>query len=192
MNQQEPLPLKDQMEYAMKHFLFIADQRLKTFHLYVLLAVASVGATLNAANNVAASGYYILPFAGALHISIAIIFGVIEIRNCRLLTIARNGIMEIEKQPGWPTYARLATTDKDGSSRFLTYWTVFRLAYISQIAIGIICIIAGLVLGLMHYLPRGQHQESKAVTPTVTNKNATTPPTTIQGDTLDSADSKSD
>jgi len=41
--------LSAQMDYAMKHFLFIADQRIKTFNFYVILLAASGGATIQLA-----------------------------------------------------------------------------------------------------------------------------------------------
>jgi hypothetical protein len=95
-NSPEPLPLKDVMDYAMKHFLFVADQRLKTFNFYILVLVGSVGLTLNAEPKGGA-----FKVIGFLHLCIAFFFFLIEVRNRRLLRITRDHVQKIEQHPDW-------------------------------------------------------------------------------------------
>lgn len=141
--------LKDQMEYAMKHFTFIADQRLKTFHFYVILLVASLGAVLHLATDVKISIPGFLT-AGAFNILLPIIFFVIERRNLHLLNVARWGVEAVERQANWPKHIRIALRDREKTRgkfiRLFSYRVAFALTFASQMAFGVALIFCALLV----------------------------------------------
>ena len=129
------LELKDQMDYAMGHFSFIAEQRLKAFHFFALLAGASLGGTLT----VASKSTHVVTFGiiGALQLVIATVFYIIERRNLALLRICRNAVIHVESQPEWPTYLRPASQDELRREKRLNFITAFRLAFVIQALVGV-------------------------------------------------------
>jgi hypothetical protein len=105
----EPPPLKDQMDYAMKHFNFIAEQRLKTFHFYAILLAGSIAGTLSGIKESVNVPLFLI--CGVLHFLLALVFSIIERRNLHLLGIARGGVAFVEQSDGWPERLRLCCID---------------------------------------------------------------------------------
>lgn len=128
------LELKDQMDYAMQHFSFIAEQRLKTFHFYAILAAASMGGTLTVASK--ATHPMTFGIIGVLQIAIAVVFYIVERRNLALLRIARNAVIHVESQAEWPLYLKPSCADETKREKRLNFSTAFRLAFALQAFVG--------------------------------------------------------
>lgn len=132
------LPLKDQMDYAMKHFMFIADQRLRFFQFYAILLAASVGATLTLVEKDYSQISYLI--TGAYHVLVSLLFTAIEARNLHLLGVARHGLQAIEANPQWPIALRLSTIDsmvtRVGLRGLGSFRVAFRFTYLAQLVFG--------------------------------------------------------
>ncbi|WP_050025224.1 hypothetical protein [Verrucomicrobium sp. BvORR034] len=141
----EPLLLKDQMDYAMKHFTFIADQRLKTFNFYAILLAASVAATMAMIDRAFQMQAYMI--CGGFHILVPVLFLIIERRNLQLLSVAREGLQAIEVNAGWPVAARLSRRDSENTkgwrSKLLSYRVAFVLTYSCQFLFGALILYCG-------------------------------------------------
>lgn len=136
----DQLALKDQFDFALKHFLFVADQRLKTFNFYAVFLVASVGATITTSSGekISARTFTIL---GLFHILIAIVFFIIERRNTALIKISTTTLIALESQSGFPGQARIFSRDdadlKTWWQKLMSYRSAFYLAYIAQFSLGL-------------------------------------------------------
>jgi hypothetical protein len=135
-----PLSIKEQLDHGLKVFQFLADQRLKAFHFYILLLTASAAATLSAHQ----SGKLNLmsQFAiCALHFIIPIVFMLLEQRNVVLLNTAASSLREIENQPGFPQHLKAFQADSRSKRRFawlISYRRAINIAHVSQLLFGLI------------------------------------------------------
>lgn len=156
----EQASLQAQMDYSMKHFLFIADQRIKTFNFYVILLAASAGATLQLT-----TAYSPRAFVGLslFHLLIAVVFFFIERRNLRLLEICQRALMRLEAKLGWPTASRLASVDNRRSSQcpLFSYRVAISVAIGAQILLSVMLLICVFVVN--H--PKGGVEKKASATP---------------------------
>ena len=148
---------KDQMDYAMKHFVFIAEQRLKIFNFYVIVFGAFVAALVAFTTRDVPIGYSAIRWYaastaiwGAMNLCTAVVFFIIEMRNLMLLDIARTGLQNIEAHSCWPDYLRLSTLDsqlhKKGLYSWFSYQIAFRLVYGGQFFLGVFITIGGILV----------------------------------------------
>jgi hypothetical protein len=135
-----PLNVKEQLDHALKNFHFLADQRLKAFHFYILLLTASVAGTFSAHQADKLSFMWQLAI-GALHLIIPLIFMLLEQRNVVLVDTAASSLCEIEKHSGLPKYLQVFTADRQNKRRLawlISFRMAINLAHISQILFGVI------------------------------------------------------
>lgn len=103
---------KENRDYAWKYFSLHADQRLKTFHFFVVLSALISGATLTivkSADNIA----YAIPMTYILSF-LAFIFWKLDQRNRGLIKHAEDALKSIEK-----TYTDPENTNKRSIKLFL-------------------------------------------------------------------------
>jgi hypothetical protein len=196
----EPPPLKDQMDYAMKHFNFIAEQRLKTFHFYAILLAGSIAGTLSGIKESVNVPLFLI--CGVLHFLLALVFYIIERRNLHLLGIARGGVAFVEQSDGWPERLRLCCIDyretRAWSRRKYSYRVGFAVAYVCQALLGIGLIACALVAS--HRLASGGSEQSlrdssqttPAAQSSTSKMNPTAIPANSQGVTPSKATSNKD
>jgi len=131
---------KDRLDYAWKHFALIADQRVKTFNFYIIVLLAAFSATIG----VLKSG--VIPrhtfcLIGCAHIFIAGVFALIDLRGCRLLKVAADGLKEIERSEAFDGRAKLMLEDdranKRGMRRLVSYRVAFGITFLAQAAFGL-------------------------------------------------------
>lgn len=186
----ETVALKDQMDYAMKHFLFIADQRLKIFQFYLVLLAASITVTASLVKDMAPMALLI---AAAMNAGVPLIFYIIEQRNQVLLDVTGKGIRGIEQLAGWPEVARISTREKEAKYK-CSYKMAFGLCYAVQFGTGL-ALFGVFTLSLLtpvvetlrgiQYIMNQANQKTKAT-------NATPTPSNTQGDTDTNAASKTE
>jgi len=127
--------LKEQFDYATKQFFFIADQRIKTFHFYVIVASAATAATFQLTKEFDRLGYLSLC---AAHVVIVAVFLVIEKRNLRLLTTCKGAILYLESVSGWHEDVCMATRDaRESTVAYSTYRNAIRIAFAGQILVAV-------------------------------------------------------
>ena len=131
--------MKETLDYLTKVFLYIGEQRLKTFNYYAIILAATVGMTGIAVKE----GFPALcVVAGGMHVIIAFVFFVIDKRNRGLLGRAREALLACEKE-AFPKKYRLISNDQaDKSMKPLwlmraSYTTAFHALYTAQVLFGI-------------------------------------------------------
>ena len=132
---------QETLDYLTKVFLYIGDQRLKTFNYYAIILAATVGMTGIAVKE----GFPALcVVAGGMHVVVAFVFFVIDTRNRGLLGQARAALRACEKEafPDDGTYRLISndeaeTSGKSGWRRIASYTTAFRTLYAAQVLFGI-------------------------------------------------------
>ena len=131
--------MKETLDYLTKVFLYIGEQRLKTFNYYAIILAATVGMTGIAVKE----GFPALcVVAGGMHVIIAFVFFVIDTRNRGLLGRAREALLACEKE-AFPKKYRLISNDqadKSGKSRWrwiASYTIAFQTLYTAQVLFGI-------------------------------------------------------
>ena len=85
---------KDQLDYAMKHFSFIADQRMKAFNFYIILFAASIAATMSAMDRLPKKTGFVT--CGIIHILVAGVFFIMDQRSRRLVKLSLKAVRRIE------------------------------------------------------------------------------------------------
>jgi len=132
--------MKEKLDYLTKVFLYIGDQRLKTFNYYAIILAATVGMTGIAVKE----GLQALcVVAGGMHVIIAFVFFVIDTRNRGLLGRAREALCACEKEAFPNKEYRLISNDQaDKSLKPLwlmraSYTTAFHALYTAQVLFGI-------------------------------------------------------
>lgn len=132
--------MKETLDYLTKVFLYIGDQRLKTFNYYAIILAATVGMTGIAVKE----GLQALcVVAGGMHVIIAFVFFMIDTRNRGLLGKAREALCACEKEAFPNKEYRLISNDQaDKSMKPLwlmraSYTTAFHALYTAQVLFGI-------------------------------------------------------
>jgi hypothetical protein len=128
-----PDSLKDQLDYVMKHFLAISDQRIKSTHYYILVLVASTGATFKLFEKFDKWTALAVALAHTLTI---IVFAMIERRNNSLLEIAREALADLEDAHGdWLYWSRISNRDAERRPRKMNYTNALALALATQVLV---------------------------------------------------------
>ena len=132
--------MKETLDYLTKVFLYIGDQRLKTFNYYAIILAATVGMTGIAVKE----GLQALcVVAGGMHVIIAFVFFMIDKRNRGLLGKARKALCACEKKAFPDLDYRLISNDeanKSMKSLWLmraSYTIAFDTLYTAQVLFGI-------------------------------------------------------
>lgn len=135
--------MKETLDYLTKVFLYIGDQRLKTFNYYAIILAATVGMTGIAVKE----GLQALcVVAGGMHVIIAFVFFMIDKRNRGLLGKARKALCACEKK-AFPDldqadYRLISNDEANKSMKSLwlmraSYTTAFDTLYTAQVLFGI-------------------------------------------------------
>jgi len=132
--------MKETLDYLTKVFLYIGEQRLKTFNYYAIILAATVGMTGIAVKE----GLQALcVVAGGMHVVIAFVFFMIDTRNRVLLGRARKALCACEKE-AFPNgkYHIISNDQADKSMKPLwlmraSYTTAFHALYTAQVLFGI-------------------------------------------------------
>ena len=131
--------MKEKLDYLTKVFLYIGDQRLKTFNYYAIILAATVTMTGVAFKEGVPA---VCGLAGGMHVVIAFVFFMIDTRNGVLLGSAREALLASEKE-AFPKKYRLISNDqadKSGKSRWrwiASYTIAFQTLYTAQVLFGI-------------------------------------------------------
>lgn len=86
----------DRMKYVLEHFKYLADQRMKTFNYYAIVVAASITGSVTAFDK---CPWQMVVAMGMVHLAMAWIFFIIDIRNCRLVHCTRQALIHFENQP---------------------------------------------------------------------------------------------
>ena len=132
--------MKEKLDYLTKVFLYIGDQRLKTFNYYAIILAATVTMTGVAFKEGVPAVFRV---AGGLHVIIAFVFFVIDKRNRGLLGKAREALCACEKEAFTNDKYHIISNDqadKSGKSRWrwiASYTIAFQTLYTAQVLFGI-------------------------------------------------------
>ena len=132
--------MKETLDYLTKVFLYIGDQRLKTFNYYAIILAATVTMTGVAFKEGVPEVFRV---AGGLHVVIAFVFFMIDKRNRVLLRKAREALCACEKEAFTNDKYHIISNDqadKSGKSRWrwiASYTIAFQTLYTAQVLFGI-------------------------------------------------------
>ena len=132
--------MKEKLDYLTKVFLYIGDQRLKTFNYYAIILAATVTMTGVAFKEGVPEVFRV---AGGLHVVIAFVFFMIDKRNRVLLRKAREALCACEKEAFTNDKYHIISNDqadKSGKSRWrwiASYTIAFQTLYTAQVLFGI-------------------------------------------------------
>jgi len=166
--------LEEQGKYALEHFKYLADQRMKTFNYYAILVAAAITGSVAAYDK---CPWYMIAALGVIHCAMAYIFLMIDIRNCLLVFNARRALRSFEERAQLPEPMRVITNDlwrqghdavsaareeadRDWSRRYkfrnlicrcmgrdgATYTAAFNLGFFAQTSCGLLLIAAAVFL----------------------------------------------
>ncbi len=132
--------MKEKLDYLTKVFLYIGDQRLKTFNYYAIILAATVTMTGVAFKEGVPA---VCGLAGGMHVVIAFVFFMIDKRNRVLLGRAREALCACEKEAFTNGKYHIISNDqtvKSMKSLWLmraSYTTAFHTLYTAQVLFGI-------------------------------------------------------
>ena len=175
-NEAAPLgkPTEHQGHYVLELFKYIGDQRLKTFNYYALILAVTTAGTFTAVEKFS---HEVLLLCGVTHVVVATVFWLIDKRNCQLISIAREALRAYEEGSNFPENLRVMMKDewgKDGKPknkdvkagwrwpREATFTMAFRVAYVSQILLGVGLITWVLAGEPKIHLPRMAHTSANS------------------------------
>ena len=142
-------PTDHQGTYVLQVFKYIGDQRLKTFNYYALILAVTTAGTFTAVERFS---HEVLLLCGITHVVAATVFWLIDRRNCQLTRVARAALRDYEKDSNFPKNLRVMNKDEYGDDgkpntrdekpwwRWppqATFTIAFRVAYVSQILLGV-------------------------------------------------------
>ncbi|MEY2715692.1 MAG: hypothetical protein RIT24_2035 [Planctomycetota bacterium] len=90
----EHAQLQARTKYAMDHFKYLADQRMKTFNYYAIVVAATITGSITVLDRCT---WAVITAMGVVQIVIASIFFIVEIRNSNLVFCARRALIECER-----------------------------------------------------------------------------------------------
>lgn len=132
---------KERFDYAWKHFALIADQRVKTFHFYVIVLAGSFAWTLPLLNDATMRTQDFFGL-GVIHAVIAYSFFMIDRRGCELLDIATRALVEFESSSAFAGKRTLLLEDHkrnlESNGKRPTYRMAFTLLFRMHLYCGIV------------------------------------------------------
>jgi|SRR4051812_1025662 hypothetical protein len=121
----------DEYEYLWRHFAFNAEQRLKGFNFFVVLAVFADGGVFTALEQQA--HWLVLLLLGGFVSVLAIVFWLIDCRSQALIALALPGLQEHESRLS----ARARIFANDSPSVWVRYTTAFNILFVLQFLFGL-------------------------------------------------------
>jgi hypothetical protein len=128
---------KDRFEYAWKHFSFISDQRIKTFHFYVILLTAPLAAMFS--TRAATANWAVLMVFAFWNAAMALVFAIIDFRNRTLLGIAKTALVHFERSKEWRGHRLLLVDSRKQKRiyRLLSYTAAFHSLFLAQLSFAV-------------------------------------------------------
>ncbi|MGK9066364.1 hypothetical protein [Stutzerimonas chloritidismutans] len=119
--------------FVWAHFKLNAEQRLRGFNFFVVLAIFADGGVLAALERGFSAG--VLTLLGAFTVLLAMVFWLVDARSRQLLQITITALKEIEAE--YPASHRLFAIDALGQSRVISYTFAIRALLIAQMGFGL-------------------------------------------------------
>ena len=119
--------------FVWAHFKLNAEQRLRGFNFFVVLAIFADGGVLAALERGFSSG--VLMLLGAFTVLLAMVFWLVDARSRQLLAITIKALKEIEAD--YPESHRLFALDALGQSRVISYTFAIRALLLAQMGFGL-------------------------------------------------------
>ncbi|MDZ4289149.1 MAG: hypothetical protein U0984_14380, partial [Prosthecobacter sp.] len=172
-------------DFALRHFLFVGEQRLKVFNFYIIILAASVAAGITAFNSEKTSTLASLAI-GVFYMLTAVVFAIIEHRNISFLDIGSSTLRRLEAMPNFPKEGRIFSRSAHGRSqswrRFFTFRWAFKMTYTAHFLVGVLIV----YFSPLNFSQSGSADRSirsnRAATTKTTTKKRTAPPSTTQGE----------
>jgi len=123
----------DSTQFVWEHFKFNAEQRLKSFNLFVLLSIFASGGVFTAIQNKVAGP--VLGLLGLFLVVLAGVFWLVDSRSRQLIQLAIPALKEIESN--FPESHRVFAIDALQQGSIVRYTFAFRALMLCQLAFGI-------------------------------------------------------
>ncbi len=130
----------DGREFVWAHFKLNAEQRLRGFNFFVVLAIFADGGVLAALQRGFSPGLLIL--LGAFTALLAQVFWLVDARSRQLLELTIAALKEMEAE--FPESHRLFAADALGQSRVISYTFAIRSLLLAQMGFGLGVVVYGL------------------------------------------------
>jgi hypothetical protein len=123
----------DSREFVWAHFKLNAEQRLRGFNFFVVLAIFADGGVLAALERGFSPGLLIL--LGAFTVLLAQVFWLVDARSRQLLQLTITALKDIETD--YPESHRLFAHDAMGQSWVISYTFAIRSLLLAQMGFGL-------------------------------------------------------
>jgi len=100
-------------EYLLQLFSHAADQRMKSFNFYAIVAAAAITGSIVAFEK---CPWQLVVAMGFVHVAMGLVFCIVDIRSCRLVSTVRRALRELESDPCFVATDRVMQVD-DGKVR---------------------------------------------------------------------------
>jgi hypothetical protein len=126
-------PGQEEHQYLWEHFRFNADQRLRAFHFFVVVAVVADYGVFTAIEKHAHGG--VLALMGAFVCLLAVAFFLIDRRSQDLLRLSVPGLKAYEQK--FPRHSRLFALEQSRAPTVVRYTVAFGMLFAAQFAFGL-------------------------------------------------------
>nr|WP_275589596.1 hypothetical protein [Pseudomonas sp. KSR10] len=126
--------------FVWAHFKLNAEQRLRGFNFFVVLAIFADGGVLAALERGFSPGLLVL--LGAFTVLLAMVFWLVDARSRQLLQLTITALREIESE--FPPSYRLFANDALGQNPVISYTFAIRALLLAQMGFGFGVIVYGL------------------------------------------------
>ncbi|GGJ93581.1 hypothetical protein [Pseudomonas matsuisoli] len=130
----------DDRGFVWAHFKLNAEQRLRGFNFFVVLAIFADGGVLAALERGFSPGLLIL--LGAFTVLLALVFWLVDARSRQLLQLTIKALREIEAE--FPASYQLFANDAKGQHPIISYTFAIRALLLAQMGFGLGVVIYGL------------------------------------------------
>jgi hypothetical protein len=130
-------PGKDEKDFLWEHFKFNADQRLKAFNFFVVLALVADGGVVAAID----AGGPVLLLIGAFVCLLSVAFFLIDRRSQHLLRLAIPGLKVYEAR--FPPHSRLFARAETRPSKVVRYTVAFGILFAAEFVFGLGVVLYG-------------------------------------------------
>jgi hypothetical protein len=160
---------KDRLDYYWKHFALIADQRVKTFNLYVVVLAATLVATIGAIRP--STPRLTLLLIGCGHMFCVFIFGMIEWRGRAIVRIGKEALRDFEASSAFGSGYKPMTKDGLGEGKgpygLITYGNAFQLVFWVHLIFGaVIALCPSLIVPAPSNAPQQESTNQQRLAPT--------------------------
>lgn len=100
-------------EHLLQLFSHAADQRMKSFNYYAIVAAAAITGSIVAFEK---CPWQLVVALGFVHVAMGLVFCIVDIRSCRLVSTVRRALRELESDPSFAVTDRVMQVD-DGKVR---------------------------------------------------------------------------